>query len=326
MNVSFIIPAYNVELYISQCLDSVLLQTIDNKEIIIINDGSTDKTLDICNDYKLKNPEIIKIFTKDNQGLSIARNFGLKLAKGEYVIFIDSDDYYLYNFISSFYILAKHNNLDVIRGNYNCYLDGYLKYSNIKRKTFNYYNKVLSGMEYLEESINSNSYEVVVVLSLFRREFLISNNLIFEFAKTYEDHEYTLKYLLIENIRIMHVLDVFYAYRMREGSITKTPQIRDAYSILDNCNNMLCIINNLDIIKQKYPLKAVSMLFYQLTSLWGKLTITEKQEVIKVIPYELKLKVLRFPFNKYQFMKIALFIFTPSFVNFVYKNRLKWNI
>ena len=96
--VSVIVPVYNVEKYIRKCLDSIVSQTLNDLEIILVNDGSTDTSPAICEEYKRKD-ERIKMITQKNQGLSAARNAGLKDATGEYVIFIDSDDYIAENML-----------------------------------------------------------------------------------------------------------------------------------------------------------------------------------------------------------------------------------
>lgn len=93
IKISIIIPVYNVEKYIEECLISVLNQTMKEIEIICINDGSTDNSLKILNNYKNKN-ENIRIVNQENSGLSNARNVGLSLAKGEYIFFLDSDDFF----------------------------------------------------------------------------------------------------------------------------------------------------------------------------------------------------------------------------------------
>ena len=90
VKVSIIIPVYNAEKYLKRCLDSVLSQTLKDIEIICVNDGSTDNSIQILKEYGSK----IKVINQENQGLSVARNTGLKEAKGEFVAFLDSDDYY----------------------------------------------------------------------------------------------------------------------------------------------------------------------------------------------------------------------------------------
>ena len=92
IDISVIVPAYNVEKYISSCLDSLLNQTKKEIEIIAIDDGSTDNTLNILNEYKRNNPSKIHVISQNNQGLSITRNNGIKLSTGKYISFVDGDD------------------------------------------------------------------------------------------------------------------------------------------------------------------------------------------------------------------------------------------
>lgn len=93
VKISIIVPVYNVEEYLAKCLDSLIIQKPNNYEIIIVNDGSTDSSQSIIDKYKKNNSKLIKTFTKKNGGLSSARNYGLKKAEGEYIMFVDSDDY-----------------------------------------------------------------------------------------------------------------------------------------------------------------------------------------------------------------------------------------
>ena len=107
--ISIIIPIYNVQSYLKRCLDSVINQTYKNLEIILINDGSTDSSVQIAADYAAKDSRV-KLITQPNGGLSNARNHGLKVATGEYISFIDSDDYVTPDYIEYLYnLLAKYN-------------------------------------------------------------------------------------------------------------------------------------------------------------------------------------------------------------------------
>ena len=107
---SVIVPVYNVEDYIIQCIDSILNQTLKNMEIIIVNDGSTDGSAEICNKYAKMDSRIVYI-TKENGGLSEARNVGLKYASADYIGFVDSDDYVDLDFFKVLYDLTQENNL-----------------------------------------------------------------------------------------------------------------------------------------------------------------------------------------------------------------------
>lgn len=112
--VSCIIPVYNVEKYIAECIDSVLNQTLDNVEIILVDDGSTDSSGSICSEYANKFPKCIKYIHKENEGVSVARNLGLSYAKGEFVHFMDSDDTIDERFYETCYNIAKKENSNVI--------------------------------------------------------------------------------------------------------------------------------------------------------------------------------------------------------------------
>ena len=113
VKISAIVPVYNVEKYLKECLDSIINQTLTDIEIICINDGSTDNSLKILNEYAEKDKRV-KIFTQKNQGLSIARNNGMKYAKGEYISFIDSDDYIELNTFEKLYDKATRDDLDIL--------------------------------------------------------------------------------------------------------------------------------------------------------------------------------------------------------------------
>ena len=103
-SVSIIIPVYNVEKYIEKCLESLVNQTLEDIELIIVNDGSTDNSENIILQYKEKYPNKIKYYTKQNGGLSDARNFGMPFATGKYVAFLDSDDYVETNMYELLYL------------------------------------------------------------------------------------------------------------------------------------------------------------------------------------------------------------------------------
>lgn len=112
--VSIIVPVYNTERYLKKCLDSLVNQTLEDLEIIVVNDGSTDGSQMIINGFQEKYPAQIKSFTKENGGLSDARNFGLDRAKGEFIGFVDSDDYVSQNMFLEMYELAKKNSAELV--------------------------------------------------------------------------------------------------------------------------------------------------------------------------------------------------------------------
>ncbi len=129
--ISVVVPIYNVEKYLEKCIKSIINQTYDNIEIILVDDGATDKSGQICDDYE-KMDTRIKVIHKKNGGLSDARNAGLKIAKGEYIAFIDSDDFIDKAFIKTLYEMCKKNNAEIAQCKYRRV--GYEKF-NIKQES-----------------------------------------------------------------------------------------------------------------------------------------------------------------------------------------------
>ena len=112
--ISVIIPVYKSEKYLEKCFDSILKQTFDDFEIIVVNDGSPDSSQQIIDRYKEQYPEKIKAFVQENKGQAAARNFGLQYAEGEYISFVDSDDYIETNAYKTAYTYAKDNDIDIV--------------------------------------------------------------------------------------------------------------------------------------------------------------------------------------------------------------------
>ncbi|UMB60335.1 glycosyltransferase [Lutibacter sp. A80] len=114
---SVIVPVYNVEDYLHKCIDSIINQTFHHLEIILVNDGSTDTSAQICDNYAKKDTRI-KVIHQSNAGVSVARNKGIEIAMGEYITFIDSDDFIEEDFIETLYTTSKKNNLDIVISNF----------------------------------------------------------------------------------------------------------------------------------------------------------------------------------------------------------------
>lgn len=323
LKVSFIVPMYNTEKYILECLESIVKQEIE-KEIIIINDGSTDDSLKVVTKFA-KNYDFIRIINKENEGLSVARNVGLDNAIGEYICFIDSDDFLLDKCINSMYKIAKENDLDILRTFYSRFDDLTKEFSCLKVEDRKYFNKILNGKEFLKESIKSNIYEVTVVNGLFKTAFLKNNNILFLEGALYEDQLFTLKYLIEQDISIMQLNLVMYGYRQRNGSITKSLTLDNVDSMLKIVNEMNKVIENCELDKETYNLskKVVSMAIYKITSMYGRLGSDDKEQVIKRIPKKILNQAIRYPFNSHEFFKVFLFTYLRIVVDLVYKFKEK---
>lgn len=171
--ISVVVPIYNVEKYLRQCLDSIQNQTYQNFECLLINDGSPDNSADICREYVEKDSRF-KYFEKENGGLSDARNYGIRQSKGSYLTFVDSDDWLENDALQQLYDALKKENADISIGRYNCYDESrcqYLFYDSNPDDSLEVIDgKEIINREGLEEMRIGNW--TVAYLKLFKRELL----------------------------------------------------------------------------------------------------------------------------------------------------------
>lgn len=325
IQISFIIPIYNVQNYLEQCINSIINQKKITKEIIIVDDGSTDDSLEIAEDFS-EQYSYITVYKQSNLGVSSARNKGIKYAKGEYICFIDGDDFYHEDFASKFYDICKNNNLDIIRGVYSIYDNQLKTYIGQSNQSKEYYNKVLTGEEFLIESIREKANEVVPWLGFFKKDFLLNNNIFFPNGISYEEDQLFFLEAILQKKCSIYQSDVnFYSYRKRLDSTTKTPTIKQAKDILYVVNEERQLVNQL--VKKKDVKKAaqkyISSSFYQLTSIYGRISREDRNTLLKMISLKTKLLCLVSPYNLHQFIKILLFSTCPHIVDFIYYIKLK---
>ena len=216
--ISVIIPVYNVEEYLESCLESVIKQDYKNLEIILINDGSLDNSLQICEKYKKKDNRII-IINKKNGGLSSARNEGLKIAIGEYISFIDSDDFLLSeNVYSEMIKLIEDTNADLVQGDaLKCYSDTE-KILLLKLKDRVDFRNIMTSEELFLVSLKNKITYAPVWLNLYKRELLNKNKIYFKEGIYFEDEEFAPR-ILLNAKKIAIYKKEFYGYRQRENSI-----------------------------------------------------------------------------------------------------------
>lgn len=224
--VSIIVPIYNVENYLDECINSVLAQTYTKFELLLIDDGSKDNSGVICDEYLLKDKRI-KVFHKSNGGLSSARNFGLDKANGEYIIFLDSDDYWLKkDCLENLVKVAIDLDVDIVRGEYK-EVDEFG--SDLLIKDFSSklekQMQILSSADFYKWIIKGENFSV---LFLFRKN-LFDTGLRFDEKRCFqEDIELNIR-LFSKNFRCVYVPIVFYAYRKRRNSIVNTYNIAHLY-------------------------------------------------------------------------------------------------
>jgi len=218
--ISVIIPVYNVEDYLEECIDSALAQTETDFEIICVNDGSTDGSRAILEGYS-KRDKRIRIIDKENGGQSTARNMGLDAANGQYIYYLDADDMIHQDALSVCRTTADTYQLDAF------FFDGHTIHENgvIQKKRpdvcfpqeEHYDGIVMSGAELLSEMIKIEKFRVIVGVQFVRRDLLLKHNLKFSEGVIFEDSDYSIRlYLLAE--RVMHKPEGLFIRRIREGS------------------------------------------------------------------------------------------------------------
>lgn len=260
---SIIVPIYNVELYIKECVDSIINQNYKNLEIILVDDGSKDNSGDICDEYAKKDKRI-KVIHSENKGLSAARNIGLKYCSGDYILFIDGDDFIERNCISDIAkIVIENNDVDIIFGK----IIKYYKNKNLKEEFILNEKKILGKesieiLTYFLNEINENIWSAC--RSIYKNDFLKINNFKFREGITSEDLDAIIE--LYMKAKKISVYDTpFYYYRqLRPNSIINTININRFKDIVDIIKKYLYIIEN-----EKYPVQFKNALLSRLSNVYA---------------------------------------------------------
>lgn len=219
--ISVIIPVYNVERYLKKCVDSVLKQDYTNIEIILVDDGSTDSSGNICDEYSNKYPNKVKVIHKKNGGLSDARNYGIKKSSGKYLIFVDSDDWIEENTISYSYKEIIENNAQIAV--YGISIDQEGEKPKIRVPSEK---RIISSKLAIIYLNSFRGIDVSACNKMFCRE--IFNNIEFPVGKLCED--YYIMYKLFENAKqIILIPEVFYHYYQRPNSIVRNSSLNMDY-------------------------------------------------------------------------------------------------
>lgn len=204
--ISVIVPMYNVEKYISECLDSILKQSYDNIEIIVVDDGSTDNGGNICKQYA-KGDGRIKVIHTDNLGVSAARNKGVEMARGGWISFVDSDDRVEVDYLKNMYKLALLYQAEIVQSSNSC--------ENYKEDII----EVMSGREFLKTSY----FKVMAWGKLYQKRLF--EGIKYPVGRIHEDVATTYKLVYKAKV-IVHTTKAYYFYRKRQGSISSGFNIR----------------------------------------------------------------------------------------------------
>ncbi|MDR1544420.1 MAG: glycosyltransferase [Prevotellaceae bacterium] len=303
---SIIIPVYNVEKYLRECLESVVNQTFTDFEVICVNDGSTDNSLQILQNFS--NHQIIKslnfqIINQANGGLSDARNTGIKAAQGDYIFLLDSDDYIAENTLE---ILVKNiDNQDFIAFNgHRFFEERQIEIADEGTSENN-----LTGWKYYNKYalVQRKFHFVCTVLRIYKREFLLKNKLFFKKGIYHEDNIFTpICCYYAENVKV--IPDVLYFYRMRAGSISAQIKPKNIYDTIDiaNCLSEFFIPKNID----------KSVIYREIAGMYFSVFMPPKnlipaREVRKLINWDFYKTVSQYNRHKriYKLLKISVILF-----------------
>lgn len=256
--ISIIVPIYNVEKYINKCVDSILGQTFKDFELILVDDGSPDRCGKICDEYAQKDARV-KVVHKENGGLSDARNRGIEEAKGEYIGFVDSDDYIDKDMYEILYDSLIENNADIsVCGVYDCYSDR-IAQNNIDGKMH-----VFSNQEALKEVLYGKKLTAFAVNKLYKRE--VFDNMRFPVGKIYED-SFLIPTIFANSEKIVLVSVPKYYYLHREGSITSFKFSEKFFDVIEASEI------NLELVNNKFPsIKKQAIFRY----LWAHFFVLDK--------------------------------------------------
>ena len=267
LKLSIIIPVYNVEKYVGACIESIFKQRISENEfeVILINDGSTDNSLSIIQKYE-KQYSNITIINQKNQGLSATRNNGIKIAKGEYLLFVDSDDLIIDNTLKVMLHIATQNQVDILKGDYvkanNQEIENGIEIANLNTNTPS---AIKTGEQgFIEDYNPMYSY---AVLNLYRREFIIKNQILFLEGKYFEDVAFTIEaYLKAKTF--MAIPLQFYVYRQNDSSIMATMSVNKLYSMNDIIAYNHQQINKIPLSKKGMEKLNYSIYASMIVNLW----------------------------------------------------------
>lgn len=249
--ISIVVPVYKVEDVLDRCVRSLINQTYSDIEIILVDDGSPDNCPAMCDEYARKDSRI-KVIHKENGGLSDARNAGLLKATGEYILFVDSDDYIELNTCERFVQAVSRHKPELVVGNA-IRIENH--HNKEMRHSLNTHGDTISGKEFLKHELKKGTMYMAAWMNLYKRDFLIQNKLFFKVGLLHEDEQFTPRVFLRAG-QVVGTDITFYYYVIREGSITKNKNIvKNAEHIFQTCKELDAIYDTVDDKQLKKLLK-----------------------------------------------------------------------
>lgn len=278
--ISIIVPVYNTEKYLDQCIQSVLTQTYTNWELLLIDDGSTDSSDVICDKYAEQDRRI-KVVHKKNTGVSDSKNLALDNAKGEYVIFLDSDDYWcVEDCLEQLIFKSQECGADIVRGEYRAVdEEGRELYKReIDKRKENSKSLLLSPIALLKDVIQR---EFFLWLSLLKRDAI--EKIRFSPRIFLEDMEFYAKMFSLNDLKCVYLPIHFYAYRQRITSISHSVNVRKLSDSFGMCSVFASLAQHVtsDELKNYYYKYSVLMYYWTLETVASDEYYSEKKKIIE---------------------------------------------
>ena len=262
--VSIIIPVHNTAHFLPKCLNSVLNQTLKDIEVVIINDGSTDQSKEIIEEYCRVHKNIVSI-DQQFSGPAIARNKAIKKTRGSYIGFVDSDDWIEPNMFEMLYQSAFENDADVVICNFSFYRE---KSDQLIKSNPPDLKDNITGEEALKFFLMQDGITGHIWNKLYRREMLLKYEISFPVQKMHEDVIFTIK-SLYHSPKVAYIPGYYYYYRIREGSLTQAFQEEhtDAFKVLLDTHSFLNNINLISHLEFEYYFYSIRLIEFYLNNL-----------------------------------------------------------
>lgn len=278
VKVSIIVPVYNVEDYLGECVDSLINQTMREVQIILVDDGSTDRSGRMIDEYAAADDRVVAIH-KENGGQSSARNLGLWHATGEYILYVDSDDSIAQDSCERLYETAVRFNVDIVQGDLLNEKTIIVKNPSFRRILHE--NQSISTAQFLREKVQTETYDIVPVLYFVRKALIEREELSFPEGYTYEDQLYTFQ-LLTKDASIVKIRFPFYFYRMdRPGSTTNHIVLKRGLDAAHICKEMYRHFSSLSEDNREENAAIVLISLYQYYRVYLKLCASDRACVRK---------------------------------------------
>lgn len=253
--ISVIIPVYNVEKYLNVCIQSIVKQTYKNLEIILIDDGSSDQSPKICDNW-VKNDSRIRVIHQDNQGAAMAKNQGLEIASGDLITFVDSDDCIKENAYERLYQLMQEQHCDIVECNYQCFEKEIVVEKTLKEKI-----EICTDLKALEYLIDNSKIKQVVWNKLYKKE--VVGNIRFPKGRYIDDEFWTYK-VLDQASKVCITNEKLYFYRQHSSSIMGRKYNVRRLDVVDALKErMLYIKEKQPQLGNKATLSYIAMVMYQ---------------------------------------------------------------